>query len=635
MSSSTQELQIQSPPADQRGFVRRYFACLAEITQQDSPWNRTAFIALLLLVALWALRMYTTWETWGDLSIDCGREMYVPAMLAQGKTLYRDVWFGYMPAAPYFNSLLFRLFGFNLAVLYWAGSLSVLGCALSLFLVGRKLSALLVGWTAGAVVLMQSFHAWHFCFPLPYSFSSVYGCLAACLFLWLAINATKTQRSAWLLAASGAASVALLCKLEFGAACYLVLFLLVAARGYRNSRRSIVEDGVAILPGLVLILAVALWMISLGGVDFLTQQNLASTWPSSFFFKTYGKVWLEHSGLAINAAALGEALIRLAFFAAFALEVYLVVWWKRWDARSNLLRLAVFAPLLPYVAFSLHWRPLSIFGAIFFPQDMVVLVLVTALAASWLFLTQPDARQLLPIAVLLLFSAILAFRVLLHMTPGGYPIYYNGPAILSFLLLLMPIVPRAGRPQRLVLRAELLICLACLGVASIYSLRYLAESSDQLRLVTDRGAIRVPRQVAENYKAAVSFMKEKSSAGDSVLSVPEDTSLYFLSGTECPTRLFFFTPGMLAPGKMTEEVIQEVESKRVRYLIWSNRTFPDYGAPRFGTDFDQTLGDYLTSHYRRVGPLVPNSDLGWQVAFTLWERKHGASATEDSATEKK
>ena len=220
------------------------------------------------------------------------------------------------------------------------------------------------------------------------------------------------------------------------------------------------------------------------------------------------------------------------------------------------------------------------------------------------------------------------------MTPGGYPIYYNGPAVLSFLLLLMPIVPRAGLPKPFVFRAELLICLACLGVASVYSLQYVAESFDQVQLTTDRGAILVPKQVAENYKAAVSFMKEKSSVGESILSVPEDTSLYFLSGTECPTRLFFFTPGILAPGRMTEEVIQQIENRRVRYLIWSNRTFPDYGAPLFGTDFDQTLGDYLTSHYRRVRPLVPNSDLGWEVAFTLWERKSGGWGG-DSATELK
>jgi hypothetical protein len=72
---------------------------------------------------------------------------------------------------------------------------------------------------------------------------------------------------------------------------------------------------------------------------------------------------------------------------------------------------------------------------------------------------------------------------------------------------------------------------------------------------------------------------------------------------------------------MTEEVIRDLERKPVRYLLWSNRTFPDYGAPIFGTDFDRVLGQYLTSHYRLVGPLVAHSDLSWHVSFTVWERR--------------
>jgi hypothetical protein len=55
--------------------------------------------------------MFSTWATWGDLTIDCGREMYVPAVLSEGKMLYRDVWYLYGPAGPYVNSFLFRLFG--------------------------------------------------------------------------------------------------------------------------------------------------------------------------------------------------------------------------------------------------------------------------------------------------------------------------------------------------------------------------------------------------------------------------------------------------------------------------------------------------------------------------------------------
>jgi hypothetical protein len=85
-------------------------------------WNSTTYGALVALVPLWAVKVHTTWGAWGNLTIDSGHEMYVPWLLAEGKTLYRDVWFLYGPAAPYFNGYLFRLFGVQLNVLYYGNN---------------------------------------------------------------------------------------------------------------------------------------------------------------------------------------------------------------------------------------------------------------------------------------------------------------------------------------------------------------------------------------------------------------------------------------------------------------------------------------------------------------------------------
>src|SRR5216684_4118027 len=86
---------VESPAAP----VSKYFSSLLKITDPNVTSAVGVGIAVSLLGALWAFQMYSTWATWGNLSIDCGREAYVPAMLAQGKTLYRDVWYLYGPAA--------------------------------------------------------------------------------------------------------------------------------------------------------------------------------------------------------------------------------------------------------------------------------------------------------------------------------------------------------------------------------------------------------------------------------------------------------------------------------------------------------------------------------------------------------
>jgi hypothetical protein len=600
--------------------VSRLFA---DLLGPEVPWNRTTYITFSALVVIWAALMYLTWASWGDLSIDSGHEMYVPAVLSEGEILYRDVWYMHGPAAPYLNSFLFRMFGVHLEVLYWAGSLAALGSAAFLFLIGMRLGSWVIGWAAGAAVLIQAFEPWLHCFPLPYSFASVYGCLTACLFLLLVVRAATSMHQAWVWGAGTAAAAALLLKLEYGLACYAVLMLLILARGYRQrSWKPIPKDLLAVLPGVLVCAAVIGWMVSIAGVGFITQENYLS-WPTSYFMKTYGKAWLEFTGLIISAAAFGQALVRTAVLAAVGLAFYGILRRARGNRSSAFLAAEVCTIALAFLVPHVPWPAEAVFRWVFFPQDMVLFTLIASVFAWWYFYRSPDRNAAIPL--LFTFSALLAFRLLMGMQPTGYPIYYNGPVILSFLLLLSRlIVPKDLRSPSLLHQSEVLVCFGCLVAAASFAGPFLALEKDLVPLTTERGTIRVSRHLAANYQAAIAFMKEKAAAGEFVLSIPEDTSLYFLSDTHCPTRVFAFAPGVLVPGKMTDEVISEIERKPVRYLLWSNRTFPEYGAPLFGTDFDRTLGDYLKSHYRPLRPLVPDNDTGWDAI--VWERQPGGGA---------
>ena len=600
------------------------------LVRNDHPalWNRTTYIALLMLIALWAAKVYATWASWGNLTIDSGHEMYIPSLLAQGKVLYRDVWFPYGPAAPYFNSYLFRFFGVKLNVLYWAGSLSALGSAIFLYLVGMRLSSWHVGWTAGAVLLLQAFEPSIFSFPLPYSFSTVYGCLLGCLFLWLAVSAIDATSSGWILGAGTVAAAALLFKPEFGTACYATLVPLVAVRGLsQRSWGRIARDVLAILPGVVSCALVILWMVSIGGIEFITQENLVS-WPTSYFMRTYGKMWLERNGFTVSGSAFENALSRAIPFAGVFLASYFILWWKRADARAILLRVMIAFIVILYLAKTNYFifPPVQtvqlVLTTFFFPQDMVLYIVVAALfvwARFWVRRNE-NASSSARIAILLTFSGLLAFRILMKMQTDDYPIFYNGPVVLSFLLLTCLIIPRSDRSRRIVFAGELLICLACLIAVAIPTTRAEGHTKDYVPLTTERGTIRASKHLVENYKVAIQFMKEKASAGESVLSVPEDTSLYFLSSTNCPTRVFSFTPGIVAPGQMTDKMIREIERQPVRYLLWSNRQFPEFGTPVFGEDFDREIGDYLKANYHRVGPLVPVTDSDSDWTAVVWER---------------
>src|SRR5437773_9136736 len=85
-----------------------------------SSRNLKPAIGLTLVAIAMIAMLIFTWRCWPDPIADFGRELYVPWQLAQGKSLYRDIAYFNGPLSPYFNSLLFRVFGASLMTLAWA-----------------------------------------------------------------------------------------------------------------------------------------------------------------------------------------------------------------------------------------------------------------------------------------------------------------------------------------------------------------------------------------------------------------------------------------------------------------------------------------------------------------------------------
>ena len=601
---------------------------LSRLFGSRAPWTPTTYGALGSLVVLWVAELIVTWGAWGNLTIDSGHEMYVPALLAEGKTLYRDTWFMYGPAGPYFVAYLFRLFGIHLTVLYWAGALSALVSSVMLYVTGMYLSSWLMGWTAGAVLLVEAFAPSLFCFPLPYSFSAVYGCTLGCIFLYVVIRASDSRGWWWIFWAGLLAGIEVLMKPEFGLACYVTLLSLLLVRWLQQrSARLLATEVGATLPGIVGCAVVIRWMISIGGAEFLTQENLI-TWPTSYFMKTFGKMRLERTGFSLTAAAFEESLWR-AFGLGLALLVVYAGFWRRDKSRHWLLvRTALyFITAFYFVRFFLGYGDpdplLNTLSLVFFPRDMVIYIGLAAPLVFWQWWTKRSGGKFsisAGLPILLIYSSTLAFRILMRMIPSEYAIYYNGPVVLSFLLLLRCIVPHTKLSRRYALLGEVALCAGCLALVGIPAVKQEYFAKDYVPLVTSRGTVRLNKAMKQNYEAAIQFMKEKTARGQTVLSVPEDTSLYFLAETECPIRVYSLTPGVIAPGKMMNEVIQEIDTKRVDYLLWSNRVFVEYGVPVFGKDFDRELANYLKTHYRRVGPVRPLDIGSLQWTAVVWER---------------
>ncbi len=233
--------------------------------------------------------------------------MDVPARLAAGERLYRDVTYNYGPVSPWLNALALRIFGHRWSVLEAVGVLLAAAILVLLYRLTRRagspLSAL-VATTLAAAFCLGAPHGGAFVFP--YSFANLYA-LAGSLLALLAYGSER--RGAPLCAALGLA-LALAARPEIGAA--TALLLLIAGLRSRVDHRPGLRKAVLIILGAGLT-AAALYGAAFAGIPWPTLErevpflHLASLPPE---WKHYyrGAAGLLHPWRAARTLAAGLAL---------------------------------------------------------------------------------------------------------------------------------------------------------------------------------------------------------------------------------------------------------------------------------------------------------------------------------------
>src|SRR5689334_10041450 len=97
----------------------------SKILPKTAPVQESEARAACAIAVLFVVMLVVTWQRWTHPVIDHGREIDVPARIVSGEQLYTDIFYYYGPFAPYFNALLYRVFGLRLSVLHASG----IGCA--------------------------------------------------------------------------------------------------------------------------------------------------------------------------------------------------------------------------------------------------------------------------------------------------------------------------------------------------------------------------------------------------------------------------------------------------------------------------------------------------------------------------
>lgn len=591
----------------------------AATEEPDSPsraLRSTWLPAIAVILAVCALACWT-WENWGDIRVDCGREMYVPDAMLHGKVLYGDLWYPYGPLTPYLQTTLFRLFGSTLPVLYGLGLAITISCAFLLLFISRRCLDPFASFLVVLCFLLRALQPGLFNFIVPYSYASAIGCLEALVCALCAVRYLESGTPSQLIAAGVAAGLALLTKIEFGTSCTVALLLVLGLRSIlQRSWRSVPADLLYCTPGFLIAFGVYAWLTWRFSYRALFEDNMPIL-PSSYFMRAYGARWIDLQGFRFAPRE-----IMLTMLSAI---VSIVFWFFVTFLLRQMLKNPTFSLLaIPPIGVLMRGKLGDVLTqTLIFPRGMFWIGIAITLGALVRVILTPvtvgDTRRtkFLAISVLGVFSLLLSSRVMTKITPIGYASFYSPLLVVLFFIALWAVIQFAARGSTRVAY----IALSLEGIALLICILPNSRLAS-VPLKTARGTINTSQENARAFSQAIQFIHRSALRAEKVLVVPEDNSLYFFAGVQSPSRWYALTPGVLPPAH-EKDYIAEVERAHVEYILWSNRLLPEYGATYFGTDYNKQIGAWIRANYTVVGELGHfKLSQDSPASFLIYKRQH-------------
>jgi hypothetical protein len=410
--------------------------------------------------------------------------------------------------------------------------------------------------------------------------------------LWFLIRDIAGERGPNLLLAGFAAALAALTKQEFGLAAYFTLAAYTVSQALRSRNLRMTFAGLrAFVPGLLLVGSIYGFLLWKFTPSFMIRENL---WHA-YFMRTKGAFWLASNGALTYTFSVRQTVTASMWLAAtfllWAAAGFVATRWRRASmfvgAVTLLIGLEVFARR------TWNWE-------LYFPRGVYWLAgIIVVWFALRLLQTRVSVQQMM-LGIVAIAAFATGARVGTKMVTWNYAIYYNPLLILMFVAALTVLLRKIGEWSGYPAASKLILAQAVVFSCILMPLYKAAPSTP---LVTARGTIYTRPDLVAGYDRAVRFISEAKAAGKRVVLLPEDTALYFMTGTFAPSRWFCIPPAYMEPGKVEDDYLRDLRVAHPDYILLSNRSTVEYGLPYFGIDYNRRVLDWIQENFKVIGEI--------------------------------
>ena len=555
------------------------------------PQNAVALVYVVMLFA--------SWRRWTTLIVDSGREMDLPFRILNGEMLYRDVHYIYPPFSPYFNALLYRVFGVHLDTMVVSGIVFSILVVFLCYKIFRKLmppveTAIA---TSFVVVLCAFKPAGNLIFP--YSFAALHAAVFGLATVLFTIRYAEHRKKLDLIIAGLFIGLATIAKQEFAFAGAVTVTLYLIFLHRTKLGAFLVDLAYAAVPALAIAVPVfALLFVNIDRQVLINDCHLFYTnIPESLLFYNRFRSGLDHP-IASFVQMVGAAAIGVAFTA-----VIMYFSDRTGRLRPKLIWTFAVSAIIAGVILSLSFQQWD--GS---PLRAVPFFLLGAMFIEW----RRRSRQIAPrgapesgaLFIIAVYSLAILVRVILRVPSGGFSGSFYLPTSLALiiyaLLWELPLaVKRWTNDENSAIRARRITQTICLVtvIAMMFVFGFRFRKKYAFEITAPRGTTMTDDETGVAVDAALKFIEANTAQGEVIAVLPEGNDLAFLTGRRINLRHEVLLPGLMSE---SEEItaIDALKRDNVRYIFITNRAMREFGTVAFGKDYYQTLGSWIEENYQ-------------------------------------
>jgi hypothetical protein len=573
---------------------------------------------------------WLTWGKWTDVTIDFGRELYVPWQMSEGKVLYQDIAYRNGPLSQLWNSFLFRTFGVSLRTLVWfnLALLAVIcGLLFRLFRIacGSVTATLVCLYFITVFAFGQYTGIANYNYVTPYQHYQTHGVFLTLLM----INAFVAALDRRLLLNTATAGFLLgllfLTKVELfapaAAAAGAGFAVLMIGGALRKLAAIALFACFALIPVLA---AFALLSTQMDASDAWT--GVLGNWPHLGTALGGDPFYIRRAGFDDPTGHTLRAISRLLAIVVFACGLVALDRWVpiRTQARPRVALVSGLVILLGIVfgPSFISWHELAR------ALPLTSVVLVVALAATlWRHRHNPDAvRRTAPLLMIGVWGLILIGKIILNAQIRHYGFVLAMPATLLLIagtLELYRVRKSSGGGQ--IIRAVSLAlvagsaCYFLQDSLAHYAVRDFPVGDGGDRILVARPEVSRRGLIVSN---ALTLLEEWLPEDGTLLVLPEGTSINYWLRRENPIRFDLFLPTELRAFGGDRVVIRELDANPPSMIALVHRDHREFGVEPFGVDprNGRDLMRWVKQNYTSLGDIGPEPFTSRLFGITILRR---------------